>query len=72
MDLRVDGEKSLFELDCWVFEGSISLIIKCMVVILTQIPLMLPIAAVPNYRFGTAARAIDAIAPANLRLDAPR
>ena len=49
-----------------MFEDRAGLIVERAVAILTQIPLKHAIAAVPNHRFTTAARAIDAVAPANL------
>ena len=49
-----------------MFEDRAGLIVERAVAILTQIPLKHAIAAVPNHRFATAARAIDAVAPANL------
>jgi len=49
-----------------VFEDRAGLIVERAVAILTEIPLKRAIAAVPNRRFATAARAIDAVAPANL------
>ena len=49
-----------------MFEDRAGLIVERAVAILTQIPLKHAIAAVPNHGFGTAAWAIDAVAPANL------
>jgi len=49
-----------------VFENGASLVVERPSAFLTQIPLKHSIAAVPNHRFATAARAIHAITPANL------
>jgi len=60
-----------------MFEDCAGLAIECPVAILIAIPLKHSIAAVPNYRSGTAMRAIDAVMPANSastdsRHDAPK
>ena len=65
-DVRVDREIPPLEWDCRILEDCASLVVKRAVAILTAIPLKHSIAAVPNHGFGTAARAIDAVTPANL------
>jgi len=65
-DVGVDGEIPLPERYRRVLEDCASLVVERAAAILTQIPLIEPIAAVPNHGFGTAARAIDAVTPANL------
>lgn len=66
MNVGVDGGKSLSGSNRGVFEDSAGLIVERAVAILTAVSLEYSIAAVLNHRFGPAAWAIDAVAPANL------
>ena len=65
-DVGVEGEKPLPERDRGVLEDRTGLIVKRAVAILTAISLKHSVAAVLNHGFSTAARAIDAVTPANL------
>jgi len=63
---RVKREQEFVEADLRVGEDRAGLVVERAVTILTEIPLILSIAAVLDHRFRPAARAVEAIAPANL------
>ena len=65
-DKRVDRKEQLVERDLRVREDRAGLVIERAVTILTEIPLKGSVAAVLDHRRRTAARALEAITPADL------
>ncbi len=65
-DERIDREQPLVERDLRVGEDRAGFVVEGSVTILTEIPLKRSVAAVLDHRRGPAARALEAIAPADL------
>ena len=63
---RVDSKEPLSERDLRVREDRAGLIAEGAVTILTEIPLKRSVAAILDYRLGLAARAVEALALADL------